>query len=279
MLIRAGYDISFDYPAPTSVVIMLFMHPSRFSDIRKPEHFQVLPFVPCSEYFDLYGNRCTRVFVSEGRTSYRNEVLVNDNGLPDTQAWGARQHNVEELPSDTLVYLLASRYCDTDSQLSEIAKDLFYSTPLGWPRVQAICDYVNKHIHFDYMQARSNRTASEAFRESVGVCRDYTHLAISFCRIMNIPARYCTGYLGDIGVPLVPPMDFSAWFEVYLGGRWYIFDARNNMPRIGRLLIARGRDAADVPLTTSFGLNQLADFNVWTYEEPAKDLIKENKWI
>jgi transglutaminase-like putative cysteine protease len=150
--------------------------------------------------------------------------------------------------------------------LQEAAKDLFYLTPLGWPRVQAVCDFVHKHIQFDYMQARANRTASDAYRERIGVCRDYTHLAIAFCRILNIPARYCTGYLGDIGVPYKPPMDFSAWFEVYLGNSWHAFDARNNVPRIGRILMGIGRDAADVALTTSFGANTLASFNVWTDE-------------
>lgn len=269
MLIRVGYEISFDYPEPTAVVVMLLLHPSRLASLRKPERFHVQPSLPYTEYIDLYGNRCARVFVPSGRTAFHNDAVVEDSGLPDPQIWGAKQHDVQELPHDTLVYLLASRYCDTDSELREVAKSHFYHTPLGWPRVQAICHFVNKHIRFDYMQARANRSASESYREAVGVCRDYTHLAIAFCRIMNIPARYCTGFLGDIGVPVVPPMDFSAWFEVFLGGQWHAFDARNNMPRIGRILIGRGRDAADVPLTTSFGLNQLAVFNVWTYEETA----------
>jgi len=272
MLIRVGYEISFDFPEPTAVVVMLFIHPTRLPSVRKPERFQVQPFSPSVEYIDLYGNRCARVFVPRGRTAFLNDAIVEDSGLPDPQVLGARQHEVQELPDHALVYLLASRYCDTDSELREVANAKFYQTPPGWARVQAICDFVNHHIRFDYMQARANRTASESYREAVGVCRDYTHLAIAFCRIMNIPARYCTGYLGDIGVPLVPPMDFSAWFEVFLGGQWYAFDARNNKPRIGRILIGRGRDAADVPLTTSFGLNQLAVFNVWTHEEPVESL-------
>jgi transglutaminase-like putative cysteine protease len=249
------------------VVLTLFLHPSRLASVVEPEHFRVSPPTPVHEYVDLYGNRCARVFVQAGRTAFLNEFAVEDGGLPDPQSWGARQHDVQELPHETLVYLLASRYCDIDSDLRDVANRQFYRTPPGWPRVQAICDFVNGRIRFDYMQARSSRSASEAYREAVGVCRDYTHLAIAFCRIMNIPARYCTGYLGDIGVPLKPPMDFSAWFEVYLGGAWHVFDARNNTPRIGRILIGRGRDAADVPLTTSFGLNQLAVFNVWTYED------------
>ncbi|MBW8886848.1 MAG: transglutaminase family protein [Fibrobacteres bacterium] len=267
MRIRAGFEIGFEYPEPTAVVLTLFLHPSRMMDIRNRESFSVLPVTPITEYVDLYGNRCARVFVPQGRTAFRNDFTVEDDGLPDKLAWNARQHEVQELPDETLVYLLPSRYCDTDSELREVAKPLFYGTPLGWARVQAICDFVNRHIRFDYMLARANRSATEAYREAVGVCRDYTHLAIAFCRIMNIPARYCTGYLGDIGVPVVLPMDFSAWFEVYLGGRWHTFDARNNTPRIGRVLIARGRDAADVPLTMSFGLNRLSGFDVWTYEE------------
>lgn len=266
MLIRAGYAISFDYPEPTAVVVMLLVHPSRHRNLREPEVFKVTPEVPITEYIDHYGNRCVRVFVPRGIVTYSCDTLVEDSGLPDRVMPQARQHEVQELPSEALVYLLPSRYCDSDSELRQVANGLFYSTPTGWPRVQAICDFVNKHIRFDYMLARTNRTAAEAYHEAVGVCRDYTHLAIAFCRIMNIPARYCTGYLGDIGVPLVPPMDFSAWFEVYLGGQWHTFDARNNKPRIGRILIARGRDAADVPLTTTFGLNRLVEFNVWTDE-------------
>jgi transglutaminase-like putative cysteine protease len=273
MIIRAGYEISFDYPEPTAVVVTLLLHPSRFSTIRRAENFRVSPNILFSEYSDLFGNRCARFFVNRGRTAFINDFLVDDNGLPDPQIWNARQYDVQELPNDALVYLLASRYCDTDSELREVAKTLFYNTPLGWARVRAICEYVNKRIRFDYMLARANRSASEAYRESVGVCRDYTHLAIAFCRIMNIPARYCTGYLGDIGVPDVPPMDFSAWFEAYLGGQWHTFDARNINPRIGRILIARGRDAADVSLTTCFGLNQLADFKVWTYEEKSGNIL------
>ncbi len=267
MKIRVGYEIAFDYPEPTAVVLTLFLHSSRFQDILKPEQFQISPATPYSYYVDLYGNRCARVFVPSGRTTFSNDALINDTGLPDIQVWNAKQDDVQDLPFDVILYLLASRYCDTDTELREVAKQNFYSTPLGWSRVLAICDFVHKHIRFDYNQARANRSASEAYREKVGVCRDYTHLAITFCRIMNIPARYCTGYLGDIGVPEVLPMDFSAWFEVYLGGAWHTFDARNNMPRIGRILIGYGRDAADVPLTTSFGLNQLALFNVWTYVE------------
>jgi transglutaminase-like putative cysteine protease len=191
---------------------------------------------------------------------------VNDTGEPDVVAVAAQQHPVEDLPEETLVFLLGSRYCETDL-LSEVAWDLFGKAPTGWGRVQAICNFVQQHISFGYEHARATKTAKEAFNERVGVCRDYTHLAIAFCRCLNIPARYCTGYLSDIGVP--PPhslMDFAAWFEAYLDGRWYTFDPRNNMPRIGRVLLARGRDAADVAISNTFGPNILKSFKVWAEE-------------
>jgi transglutaminase-like putative cysteine protease len=207
------------------------------------------------------------LFVPAGHVVLRNDATVEDCGVADVQAWNAPQDNVQDLPNDVLLFLLASRYCEVDSELKDLAGSLFNATSPGWPRVQAICNFVYQHLRFDYMQARANRTALEAFRERVGVCRDYTHLAITLCRCMNIPARYCTGYLGDIGVPpSADPMDFSAWFEAYLGGDWYAFDPRNNVPRIGRVLMARGRDAADAALTTTFGVNQLVSFKVWTDE-------------
>jgi transglutaminase-like putative cysteine protease len=207
------------------------------------------------------------VVAPRGRITFRNEALVDDCGLPDIQTPQATQIPVPDLPDDVLHYLLASRYCEVDSELKDVAWKLFGQTQPGWPRVQAICDYVHNHIRFDYQQARNTRTALEAYRERVGVCRDFMHLAVTFCRNCNIPARYCTGYLGDLGIPPVhSPMDFSAWFEAYLGGQWYTFDARNNTPRIGRVLMARGRDAADVALTTTFGMNTLESFKVWTDE-------------
>ncbi len=267
MLIRVGYEVAFDSPAPAAMLVTLFLHPSRAPTVRKAEWLQVEPQVAIRQYIDSFGNRCGRVFVPAGRVVFRNDAIVDDCGLPDLQVRDAVQHNVQDLPDEVLLFLLASRYCEVDSELKETAWRLFNGTPLGWPRVQAICDFVQRHIRFDYMQARANRTAREIYYERVGVCRDYMHLAITFCRCMNIPARYCTGYLGDIGVPPQPyPMDFSAWFEAYLGGQWYAFDARNNTPRIGRVLMARGRDAADVALTTTFGLNTLQSFKVWTDE-------------
>jgi transglutaminase-like putative cysteine protease len=212
----------------------------------------------------LFGNWCSRLVAPPGRFQISTNAFVRDSGLPDSVVPSAAQTPVPRLPEATLVYLLGSRYCETD-QLSDIAWQRFGNGPTGWARVQAICDFVHDHIEFGYHHARRTRTAWEAYREGIGVCRDYAHLAIALCRCMNIPARYCTGYLGDIGVPAVPaPMDFAGWFEAWLDGRWYTFDARNNAPRIGRILMARGRDAADVAISTSFGPNTLAGFKVWT---------------
>lgn len=267
MLIQVGYEISFESPQPAPMVLMLYLHPTRELTTRKPDRLKVTPHLPVVEYFDLYGNRCGRMVAPTGHVFFRNEALVEDCGLPDLQVPQAPQAEVQDLPHEVLLYLLASRYCEVDSVLKDLAWSLFGLTTPGWPRVQAISDFVHRHIRFDYLQARANRTALEVYRERVGVCRDFTHLAITFCRNCNIPARYCTGYLGDIGVPPVDcPMDFSAWFEAYLGGQWYAFDARNNVPRIGRVLMARGRDAADVALTTTFGVSQLHSFKVWTDE-------------
>ncbi len=265
MLIHVGCDIQFVFPEPTAVILMLSLHPLRTPTVRKYEQLHIDPIVPVAEYYDTNGNRCGRAVVPAGVVQFRNDAIVEDCGLPDLQVPNAPQMNVQDLPQEVLQFLLASRYCEVDSELKELAWALFAKTRPGWPRVQAVCDFVHQHIQFDYLQARSNRTALEAYCERIGVCRDFMHLAITFCRCLNVPARYCTGYLGDIGVPAsAAPMDFSAWFEAFLGGQWYAFDARNNVPRIGRVLMARGRDAADVAITTTFGVNQLKSFKVWT---------------
>jgi len=269
LLIRVGYEIAFNFSQPTAVLMMLYVHPSRASSIRKLERLEVEPPVFISEFVDSFGNRCGRAVVPAGRVVFRNDAVVEDSGQPDPQAWNAPQHNVQDLPNDVFEFLLASRYCEVDSELKDLAANLFTATPLGWARVQSISNFVFQHVRFDYQNARANRTALETFRERTGVCRDFTHLAITLCRCLNIPARYCTGYLGDIGVPpAASPMDFSAWFEVYLGGCWWAVDPRNHIPRIGRILMARGRDAADTALTTTFGVNQLLSFKVWTDEVP-----------
>jgi transglutaminase-like putative cysteine protease len=266
MQIRVGFELIYDCPQPTPMIFNLNVHHTRVSDLVGRDHLVVEPPVPMTAYRDSFGNWCTRIVAPIGRTRVSSDALLNDNGLPDPIVVEAKQVPVESLPEETLLFLLGSRYCETD-RLSQTAWDLFGHGPTGWGRVQAICDYVHRHITFGYEHARMTRTALEAFHDRTGVCRDYTHLAVAFCRCMNIPARYCTGYLGDVGMP--PPYstpDFAAWFEVFLDGRWHIFDSRNNMPRIGRVLIARGRDAADVAISSTFGPNTLASFKVWTDE-------------
>ncbi len=266
MKISVGFEMIYQSPQPTPMILNLNVHFTRVSDLIGRDDLKFEPRVPIAAYRDSFGNWCTRVVAPAGRLRITADALVHDSGIPDAVVPQARQVPVQNLPEDTLLFLLGSRYCETD-RLSETAWSLFGNAPTGWGRVQAICDYVNQRITFGYEHARMTRTALEAFNERIGVCRDYTHLAVAFCRCMNIPARYCTGYLGDIGMP--PPwgtMDFAAWFEVFLDGEWHTFDARNNMPRIGRVLIARGRDAADVALTNTFGPAQLTRFNVWTDE-------------
>jgi transglutaminase-like putative cysteine protease len=261
MKIRIGYELIYDCPQPTPMILTLSVHYSRVSDIIVPDHLIADPPVPLTAYRDSYGNWCSRIVAPKGQVRLSTDALVRDTGLLDVVVPSARQTPVEELADETLLFLLGSRYCETD-RLSETAWQLFGQTPTGWARVQAICDYVHRHITFGYEHARPTKTAYEAFYERTGVCRDYAHLAIAFCRCMNIPARYCTGYLGDIGIPpSSAPMDFAGWFEAYLDGHWYTFDARNNMPRIGRVLIARGRDAADVAISNTFGPNTLTSFN------------------
>jgi transglutaminase-like putative cysteine protease len=267
MLIRIGYDIALSLSVPTAVVYVLHVHPSRKGDLVKAENFRIEPVLPVEEYVDEFGNQCGRVNCPMGVVRFLNDAVVRDPGEPDAFAPDAPQHDVRELPVETLSFVLPSRYCEVDSELLDFAWQKFGTTPEGWPRVQAICDFVHNHIRFDYLQARANRTALEAFRERIGVCRDFTHLAVTLCRCMNIPARYATGYLGDIGVPPVPdPMDFSAWFEVFLGSHWHTFDARHNRRRIGRVLIGRGRDAGDVPIAMAFGRHLLEHFTVVTDE-------------
>ena len=266
MKIRVGFEMIYDCPQPTPMIFNLNVHFTRASDLIGRDNLTFDPSVPVASYRDSFGNWCTRIVAPKGRTRVGADALVNDSGLPDVVVPQARQLAVQDLPEEALLFLMGSRYCETD-RLSETAWNLFGNGPTGWGRVQAICDYVNRHITFGYEHARMTRSALEAFHDRTGVCRDYAHLAVAFCRCMNIPARYCTGYLGDIGIPPpYGPMDFAAWFEAYLDGQWHTFDPRNNVPRIGRVLIARGRDAADVALSVTFGLNTLAGFKVWTDE-------------
>jgi transglutaminase-like putative cysteine protease len=269
MLISFGYDISLRLETGTTVLFCLKVHPSRYKDLVSGESFRIEPQRSFEEYSDKFGNRCGRVQCDAGIVRFVNSGLIGDSGELDALVPEASQLEVSRLPVDTLVFLLPSRYCETDSELGDFAWATFSGTAPGWPRVQAICDFVHRHLEFDYMKAKADRTALGAFRERVGVCRDFTHLAITLCRCMNIPARYATGYLGDIGIPPAPyPMDFSAWMEVFLGDKWYTFDPRHNCRRIGRILMARGRDASDVALTTVFGKHTLAEFVVKTEEVP-----------
>ncbi|WP_225782350.1 transglutaminase family protein [Xenophilus sp. Marseille-Q4582] len=267
MRIRIGYDIELGLQPPTAVVFLLQVHPDRAQDLLAVDTPRLEPPLMRDGYTDAFGNRCVRVRVPEGvtRLALHARALVNDSGLPDPVPADAPAWPVDRLPPETLAFLLPSRYCEVDSELMAFAWQRFGALPAGWPRVQAVCDFVHAHLRFDYQCAQPTRSARGAFHERVGVCRDFTHLALTLCRCLNIPARYVTGYLGDIGVPPAHhPMDFSAWFEVWLGGRWYSVDARHNRPRIGRIVIARGRDAADVPITMVFGEHQLLRFDVVT---------------
>jgi transglutaminase-like putative cysteine protease len=264
--ICAGYDIAFECFEEVPMVLMLSVHPSRQPDLLTDHIIRFSPDVNARDYLDKFGNICTRLVVPPGLIEIRNEFMIRDSGLADEVAPDAVQIPLDELPDDALVYLLGSRYCDTE-KLSETAWKVFGHITGGWQRVQAICDYVHDRVEFGYHHARKDRTAFEGHEERIGVCRDFAHLAIALCRCLNIPARYCTGYLGDIEVPPDPaPMDFSAWFEAFLNGRWYAFDARHNQPRVGRILIARGRDAADVAISTTFGRAHLVRFSVVTQE-------------
>jgi transglutaminase-like putative cysteine protease len=266
--INAGYDIVYHCPNPTPMFLVLSVHPSRMADVIGPHQISFDPPIGASEYRDSFGNICHRIVAPAGPLRISTHFMISDPGTPDAVVPHAAQHAIEDLPDDVLVYLLGSRYCETD-RLTQLAWSLFSNTPEGWPRVQAICDYVHNRIEFGYHHADPTRTAFAGHDECRGVCRDFAHLAIALCRCMNIPARYCTGYLGDIGIPPVDaPMDFSAWFEVYLGGHWHTFDARHNTPRIGRILMGRGRDATDVALSTIFGTSALTGFHVVTDEVP-----------
>ncbi|MGA2128801.1 MAG: transglutaminase family protein [Xanthobacteraceae bacterium] len=266
MRIRVGCELGFEFPQPTPMIVMLNVNFSRVSDLDRPDYLVTTPSVPIEGYRDGFGNWCSRLYAPAGRFTLGTDAVIRDSGRPDPVDLDALQHQVQDLPAETLLFLLGSRYCETD-RLADEAWRLFKHTPLGWQRVQAVCDFVHHHITFGYEHARSTRTAAESYQERRGVCRDYAHLAVAFCRCLNIPTRYCTGYITDVGVP--PPysaMDFAAWIEVYLGGRWHTFDPRNNSPRIGRIVIAHGRDAADVPLTHIFGPGILSGFRVWADE-------------
>jgi transglutaminase-like putative cysteine protease len=262
MLIRIGYDIHFELTQDVPFLSVLRVHPSRQADLRSPDVILTSPSVLIEEYVDVFGNLCSRFRALPGELHLHTEAIIEDSGQPDRVAPNAAEIPLMQLPPETLGFLMASRYCEVDL-MSSIAFELFGNTRPGWSRVQAICDWVNAHVAFDYAKARATKTALDVYTERAGVCRDFQHLAITFCRALNIPARYAAGYLGDIRIPPSPsPMDFSAWFEVWLGNRWWTFDARHNHPRIGRILMATGRDAVDVAITTAFGPAKLTGFTV-----------------
>jgi transglutaminase-like putative cysteine protease len=266
MRIRIGYELAFQVPAPTPMLLVLYVRPERAADLEQPEVVQVTPPTPIETYVDSFGNRVGRILAPAGLVRFYYDNVCRDSGLPDEVGTHAVQQPVTQLPTSMLQFLLASRYCEVDN-MSPLAWEMFGHIPPGWGRVQAVCDWAHKNVEFGYNFARSNKTAAEVYQERKGVCRDFMHLSVTFLRALGIPCRYVTGYLGDIGVPAVDlPMDFSAWFEVYLGGRWWSLDARHNMPRIGRILMGCGRDAVDVALTTSFGKSTLEKFSVWTDE-------------
>jgi transglutaminase-like putative cysteine protease len=271
MLIRFGYDITVTCESPTPMICLMEVRPERNRDMVTAQQVVTTPAVETHTYRDMFGNVCRRFTAPAGDFSMWADGTIADSGAYDPVHIDADEIPIPDLPDECLVYLVGSRYCETD-RLSQIAWDLFEDVTPGWGRVQAICDFVQEHLTFSYENARATRTAVEAYEERIGVCRDFAHLAISFCRCMNIPARYVNGHLGDIGVPILDPMDFSAWMEVYLGGQWMTFDPRNNEPRIGRIQVACGRDAADVPLIHSFGPHVLKSFRVWTYDLPDREV-------
>jgi transglutaminase-like putative cysteine protease len=268
MILRLGYDIQFEIPSPVAMVALLNVHPSRVADLRAPDELCVEPAAQMESYIDSLGNRCTRFVAQKGALRLSNSTLIYDSGLADRVSPDAREVPVQELPHEMLRYLYNSRYCEVD-RFSTIALELFGAVPPGWSRVQAVCDWIHTRVSFGYQYARPTKSALDVFTERYGVCRDFQHLAVTLCRALNIPARYATGYLGDIGVPAAEsPMDFSAWFEAYLEDRWWTFDARHNQPRLGRVLMATGRDASDVAMTTSFGMANLTHFTVVSEQLP-----------
>jgi transglutaminase-like putative cysteine protease len=270
MRIRYGFNIEIDVPQPTTILTAMDVEQGRLGDIVREPPLKTGSIARVERYRDSFGNLCRRLTAKPGTVSLALEGIIEDSGVPDPVVSDAEQIDVAMLPVETLPFLLASRYCETEL-LGETAWDMFGRAQPGWARVQAICDFVHEHLTFSYPDARATRTAFEALNERVGVCRDFTHLAVALCRCMNIPARYCNGYLGDIGVPPDPaPMDFNAWFEAYLGGCWHVFDARHNRPRIGRITVARGRDAVDVPMLQTFGQHVLRRFEVITEEAMGK---------
>ena len=265
MLVRFGYDITVFCLQDTPMITMMAARDELGDQLRRQSGVTSEPVVPTSVYRDLFGNSCRRLLAPAGLFTLRSDSVIELSPLADPVEPWLGQTAIADLPDEVLIYLLGSRYCETD-RLSQFAWDRFGGIAPGHAQVQAVCDYVHNHIRFDYMNARATRTAFDAWQEQTGVCRDFAHLAIALCRCLNIPTRYVNGYIPDIGVPVTGPMDFAAWMEVYLDGAWRTFDPRNNIPRIGRIVVAYGRDAADVPLIHSFGPHVLQKFQIWADE-------------
>jgi transglutaminase-like putative cysteine protease len=276
MLIRTEFDIQFQMAHPAAMVAMLHLHPSLERFVRKGnvlvvEHLNegsgpgFGELIGTVEYRDGFGNRCSRFVAPEGLLRLSGTSTLDIDGMPEPINIEARQMEIAELPSEVLQFLLPSRYCEVD-RFVPVAQDLFGWMKPGWERASAIRDWVHEKVRFDYQTARPTKTAMDVFTERVGVCRDFQHLAVTLSRCQNIPARYVTGYLGDIRWPYTGAGDFSAWYEVWLDGRWHTMDARHNEARAGRVLMAVGRDAADVAMTTSFGNAELRHFFVQSVE-------------
>lgn len=255
------------------MLLALYPHPSNGRHTVGSDTIRTDPVIDIETYTDLFGNRCARLVAPTGITMLWSDCIVADSGAPDEFNWNARQHEIPDLPAETLTYLTASRYCESDA-LVDRAWALFGDTPPGWARVQAIANWVHNNVMFGYQFGRPTKTALDVFREGTGVCRDFAHLFIALCRAINLPARYASGYLSDIGVKAESADDFCAWAEVFLEGRWYTFDPRNNTPRQGRVLMVRGRDAADAAMITAFGDYHLAALRVWAIE--ADDSLSED---
>jgi len=254
---------TFEYSSWSSVPAVFQVEPVEDQDVEiRDEVWTFQPEQESRPYRDLYGNRCRRLEVPAGGSviTFSAIAIVPDAAEPRDES--AIEHRPEDLPDDVLFYTLPSRYCLPDV-LGNEAWSRFGSTAPGYGRVRAICDYVHHHLTFSYGTSNSWTTAADVHQSGYGVCRDYTHLAISFCRALNIPARYVFGYLPEIDLDSRgTPMDFAAWMEVYLGDRWWTFDPRNNQPRKGRVLIGRGRDATDVAMATTFGAPFLESMTV-----------------
>ncbi|MEX2583285.1 MAG: transglutaminase family protein [Gemmatimonadota bacterium] len=263
MQIHVGFEFLLESGTPTPVVSVV--RPREDLSRIGEERYAVTPDVPIHRYCDIFGNQVWRWTAPAGSMRIAYHALAEVSGVPDPRLVELPGTPVEQLPDELLQYTLPSRYCPSDRVLDD-AWGLFGAAPEGWARVQAVCDWVHANVAYGG-QSGSSTTGYDTYAERAGVCRDFAHVAVMFCRALNIPARYICGYLPDIGVPPDgKPMDFHAWFEAYVGGGWRTFDARHNVPRIGRVVIARGRDAVDTAFLTTYGDSRLVELRVWADE-------------